>query len=183
MKMPSPINALAVALLLAAVALPVSWAGWFVYQKHLSAQSKLDEVEPRYARLLGLKANAQELDKSIEGATALINLHAYPASQDATQVGNDAQQRLRAVFTAAGMDVVSSQILPVKTSAAPFEKIALSVRVEGQLVGFQAAMAALSLSHPTVWVEGYVAQIMGNVTATAPQRLSIALTLYVMRGK
>ena len=184
MKSFSRINLLALLLLAFAVLLPLAAVTWFVVQKHNGAQSKLDEIEPKYARLLGLQASAAQLDASIDQAIALFALHAYPATQDASQVGNAAQQRLREMFSGAGMEVVSSQILPSKPAPGqPFEKIALSLRVEGQLVGFQSSMVALATLKPTVWVEGYTAQTMGNVTMNVPPRLTVLLNLYVVRAK
>jgi general secretion pathway protein M len=182
MRIPSAAQLVAFSLLVLAISIPLGGVAWFVAQKQRIAQAKLEEVEPRYARMLGLKANATELTTAIDGATGLIAKHVYPATQDASQVGNTAQQRLRELFTTAGMDVVSSQILPVK-AVMGFEKVAVAVRVEGSLMSFQTGMATLSASAPTVWVDGYTVQTIGNVNLTQPLRLTVALNLYVLRAK
>jgi general secretion pathway protein M len=165
---------------LAAIAV-IGSVAWMTVQKYRVDESRLAEVEPRFARFLGIKAAVSDLDKSIEEVQVLIDKNVYPSSQEVSQVGNAAQQRVRETFTAAGLEVVSSQILPAKPVKA-FERIAISVRVEGSLLGFQSAMAALSAVTPTVWVEGFSIQVMGTPTAAAPQRLNIALNLYVLRN-
>jgi general secretion pathway protein M len=175
-------KALALLLLGLFLLLPLGGAAWFVWQKNKIAHAKLDEVEPRYARMLGLTANAAELTQSITQANALLARHVYPATQDVTQVGNSAQQRSRDFFTTAGMDVVSSQVLPVKPSQG-FEKVALAMRVEGSLMALQTGFATMAASQPTVWVDGYTVQTVGNVNAMQPVRLTVALNLYVLRAK
>lgn len=165
---------------LAAIAV-IGSVAWMTVQKYRVDESRLAEVESRFARFLGIKAAVSDLDKSIEEVQVLIDKNVYPSSQEVSQVGNAAQQRVRETFTAAGLEVVSSQILPAKPVKA-FERIAISVRVEGSLLGFQSAMAALSAVTPTVWVEGFSIQVMGTPTAAAPQRLNIALNLYVLRN-
>lgn len=178
----SAAKVLAVILLGLFLLAPLAAGAWFVWQKNKIAHAKLDEIEPRYARMLGLSANANDLAKSVEQGNALLARHVYAATQDVTQVGNAAQQRSRDIFTTAGMDVVSSQILPVKASHG-FEKIALAMRVEGSLMALQTGLATLVASQPTVWVEGYTVQTVGNVNANQPVRLTVALNLYVLKAK
>jgi len=170
---------LALVLPVLALAIPLALGGWYLTQKHQWAQTRIDGLEPRYARILGLQANVPIMDKAIDGAVAMLERNAYPAKQDESQAGNTAQQQLRGIFSAAGMDVVSSQILPAKSDK-HFDRIALSVRVEGGQPQFQAALVALAAARPSIWVEGFVAQHLGNTRPESP-RISVQLNLYILR--
>ena len=88
----SPIILLAWLLPLCVIAIPLGFGGWYLAQKHQWAQTRLDGLEPRYARILGLQANVPVLDKAIEDAEAMLERHAYPSKQDESQAGNAPQQ-------------------------------------------------------------------------------------------
>lgn len=158
------------------------WASLEVWQRHQRAQALLDQLEPRYARMVGMKDGGAETDMAIDAARALLQRHAYPAVQDVSQVGNAVQQRLREMASAAALDVVSSQILPAKSGQA-FDRIALALRVEGQIAGLQTLFAGLQGSAPSIWLESFTVQPMGTPRADAPQRLSVALNFVVLRAK
>lgn len=180
MKRSFNVHALVLLLLLAVLVALLALAGLFIATQHQQAQQNLGNIETRYARLLGLKASVAELDRGSQEAIALLAKHAYPAAQDATQAGNDAQQRVRALFASAGLDVVSIQVLPPKAEKT-FDRIPLAVRLEGQLANLQSAMLLLGTQAPTVFVDGFSVQTMGFVSADIPQRLGMQFNLYVLR--
>lgn len=154
--------------------------GWLVWQKHQQVETTLGDMEIRYARLLGLKANQALLEQGSAAAETMLNRHAYAAGQDATQAGNDAQQRVRALFAGAGLEVVSLQILPLKAEK-QFDRIPLTVRLEGTATALQSALVVLAKQSPSVFVDTFALQTIGVVKADTPQRLGIQLSLYVMR--
>ena len=54
--------ALAISVLI--LVLPLALAGWYVVQKHRWAQDRLRELEPRYARMLGMEVHTEDLEKA-----------------------------------------------------------------------------------------------------------------------
>ena len=60
---------------LALIMLPVALLGWYVVGKHQWAQQQLEQLEPRYARLLGLEAQRAEIEavKAKAGSGELRN--------------------------------------------------------------------------------------------------------------
>ena len=88
------LQVITVALLLAALAA----FGLYAAAKHDAAQKRLDQAEPRYARLMGLIARREDIGSFSVQANESISRMAYPSSQDATQTGNEAQQRLRSIW-------------------------------------------------------------------------------------
>ena len=118
--------------------------GLYVYNKHQWALARLAELEPRYARFVGMEAGQKELAKATEHAQTLLQQYVYPQEKDLSQAGNDAQQRVRDILSAAGLQVGSSQVLPPKVDAG-FDRIQLTVRAEGELVGLQGALLASML--------------------------------------
>lgn len=169
-----------VLILLALLALPLMLVGIYVYQKHHWAENRLDELEPRYARLLGLEANSDGLAKAQAQGQSLIAQYVYPQEQDTNQTGNTVQQRIRGILVAAGLDIASSQVLPAKEEKG-FERIPLSVRAEGEMVALQAALTGLAAEKPAILIDTLVVQGYGAPNKSGVQRLSVQLNLSVLR--
>lgn len=169
-------------LCLLVLALPFVVAAIFLFQKHQWAQQQLQQIEPRYARLLGLEASSSELLKAQAQAQTLIAKAAYASGQDVSQAGNDAQQRIRSIFTTAGLNIVSSQVLAAKEEQ-DFDRIPLSVRSEGKLSALQAALMGLADQAPLLFVESFNIQAIGAVRAEVPQNLAIQFNFYVLRAR
>ena len=158
----------ALAITLAALALPLAGVTVYVYQKHQWAQNRLSELEPRYARLLGMEAGSERLAQARERAQAQLAQYIYPQDQDANQTGNDVQQRVRSILTSAGLSIASSQVLPTKKEKNK-KHIPLSVRAKGEMLALQTALAGLAEQKPailidTMVVQGYGAPVKGVQT-------------------
>lgn len=158
------------------------FGGLWAVKKHEETQVKLSDLETRYARMLGLKLSQSDLERNDVHAKELLSQLVYPRNQDASQVGNDAQQRVRALFVGAGLEVASIQILPPKPDK-HFDRIPVAVRFEGQLTGVQSAMVVLASQKPTIFVEGFSMQTVGLVKADTPQRLTGQFNIYVLRPR
>lgn len=158
-----------------ALALGVQW----VWNLHDTAARQIETVEPRYARLLGLGQDKAKLQEATVQVTRDIERHAYPASRDASQAANDAQQRVRDAFSKSGLDVISIQVLPART-VRQFDRIPIALRVEGELAIMQATLAALPALAPSLFVEAFAVQA-SNATAGAAPRVAVEMQLYALR--
>jgi general secretion pathway protein M len=160
--------------------LALTAAALYVVARYDNMQKHMANLEPRYARLLGMAQ--KQTDFQTEGQLALDRLKrlAYPASQDATQAGNDAQQRIRALFADSKLDIASIQVLPSKDEGA-FDRIPIDLRVEGDLTGIQNALALLTAQTPAVFSEEVTLQTVGAVKPASMQRLSGQFVLSVFR--
>ncbi|MGB4061254.1 MAG: type II secretion system protein GspM [Burkholderiaceae bacterium] len=161
---------------------PLAAGGWWVWQKHQWAQQQLAQLEPRHARLLGLQASKDSLAQAETAAKAQLARQVYPATLDAAQAGNDAQQRIRTLFADSKLDIGSIQVLPPKEQKS-FDRIGVVLRVEGDLVGMQNALTLLETQSPTVWVEAAAVQTIGAVKPKSTQRLGGQFTLFVLRSR
>ena len=171
------------ALTVLAILLPVAGGGLYVWAVHQRAQSRLADLEPRYARLAGLvewRADLKAL--GVQAGEELARL-AYPATQDVTKAGNDAQQRIRALFADSKLDVSSIQVLPAKQEDkdAKFDRISIDLRVEGDLTGMQNALALLASQTPVVLVDSLALQTIGAVKPASTQRLGGQFNFSVLR--
>jgi general secretion pathway protein M len=175
---PVPLTITAWALLFALSAFGV----YHLKARHDWAADRLQQIDQRYARLAGLEASRTELDKTESAARAALSVGAYPASEDASRAGNDAQRRVRDAFSKAGLQVVSSQVLAAKVDRA-FDRIPMAVRLEGDLVALQGALMEIPQLSPKVILDGMTVQTIGAVKADAPQRLAIQLSLSVLRAR
>ena len=162
--------------------LPLLGAGAYLWSKHQWAGNRLAEIEPRYARLLGLEASTAELAQAQGAATAYLARYAYPSTLDAAQVGAEAQQRVRNIATVAGLTITSSQVLPAKTEGG-FDRIPLVVRLEGELGALQAVLAVLASEKPVIHFEGMSVQTIGAVRSEVPQKLNLQFNLFVLRRR
>jgi general secretion pathway protein M len=169
-------------LLAAAVVLVLGAAIAYVAGKHLWAQERLAELEPRYARLTGIEASGPALDKALGERRALLGRHAYPASQDVARAGSDAQQRAREIFTKAGLEVSSTQVLPAK-AVDGFDRIPVVIRVEGELAALQGAMVVLPAQSPSLFVEAFNVQTQVQPKPDVSPRLSVQINLFVLRAR
>lgn len=168
------------ALLLAVVLLPLGGGTYYALQKHQWAAQRMAEIEPRYARLLGLEGSQAELQQTRRAVQAYLERNAYPATRDASQTGTEVQQRVRNVATVAGLSIVSSQVLPAKPEG-PFDRIPLVLKLEGEIGALQAVLVVLANEAPLIHFDGFSVRTIGAVRADAPQRLDIQLNLYVLR--
>lgn len=169
-------------LTLSVVLIPLSLGGWWVWQKHQQLQAQLDQITPRHARLLGLRDSKAELDKAQAAVQQQLATRAYAAEQDPTQVGNEAQQRIRTLFADSKLDIGSIQVLPPKEGKA-FDRISIVLKVEGDLVGLHNALSMLQTQTPAVWLDGFSIQTIGSVKPKSAQKLGAQFNLSVMRSR
>ena len=168
--------------LAAAVALLLVATVAFLFSKHFWARERLAELEPRYARLIGIESSAPALDKALIERRALLGRHAYPASQDVARAGSEAQQRARELFTKAGLEVSSTQVLPAK-AVDGFDRIPVVIRVDGDLAALQGALVVLPAQSPSLFVEALNVQNTNLPKADVAQRLSVQINLFVLRAR
>lgn len=180
---PRHIDTAVLLFLLALFAAVVALFGFYAQGIYRADEEKLQTLEPRYARLVGLALEKDQLTAALAATRSAVARHIYPGSRDISQAGNDAQQRVRDTFSRAGLEVLSSQVLPSKPSK-QFDRIPITVRIEGEYLTLQTALASLPSLTPTLFVDGFNVQ---NVSAAnkpdAPIRLVVQLELFVLRGK
>lgn len=167
------------------VLLPLIGLGTYVASKHLWAQARLSEFEPRYARLRGLDLQREEIDQSLERALQIRAEYIYPANQDVAQTGNAVQQKVRSLLTTAGLTVVSSQVLPAKEEKG-FDRIPLSVRAEGDLLAVDSALAVLNEQLPVMLLADVEVRNQGTLQVMNDKMaplLSLQMTLSVLRER
>lgn len=152
-----------------------------VWVIHRGADEQLKTLEPRMARLMGLGNDKARLADTTKDVQRQIERHAYPASREATQAGNDAQQRARELFTRAGLEVATIQVLPARQAGA-FDRIPIALRLDGELAALQAVLATLPMSAPTIFVEGFSLQGANGADLASP-RVMAELQLFVLRAR
>lgn len=173
---------LAVVLVTMALALaPLILIGAYLYNKSQWATQRIDEVEPRHARISGLLANKDNLAQAQAQAADRLAQYLHPLGQDSNHVGNDVQQRIRSILSSAGLTIISTQVLAAKDEK-DLERIPLSVRAEGDMMAVQLALAGLDEQKPAILTEGVLLQ-----AAAAPvkgvQRLAVQLNLVILRSE
>ena len=177
-KYPRALGSVLILLVLALVIGAVSYITWGARQR---AEKQLADIEPRHARLLGLLATQSTLDSAMEKVQAMRAQWVYPSTQDAAQAGNAAQQKVRDILTSAGLQVLSSQVLPAKEDKG-FDRIALTLRTEGDAVALLGALASLRSQTPTVVISEMDVQSQ-STQPNLPPRLAVQLTLTIMRAR
>lgn len=167
---------------LALVLLPLAGLGLYVFQKYQWAEEKLQSLTPRYSRLIGFEAQGADMDSLLDTARGLVKQYAYSDEQDANQAGSAAQQKVRDIFNSAGLQVVSSQVLPAKTEKG-FDRISLVFQVEGTQQAFQTALAVLPGQSPVIVLnELDLHMILPVPTAPgAPPRISVQFQFSAFR--
>lgn len=155
-------------------------AGQYVVRKHLWAAQQLEQIEPRYARLMGLRDAGAALEEGLKQARAALPQLGHTAERDAVQVGNDLQQLARRALQTAGLSVTSSQVQPPRGEAG-YERIVVSLQAEGALSGVQVALAALQAEAPRLAFDNVLLQSTGRVAEDGTPIVSCRLTVAVLR--
>lgn len=174
-----------IALVSAVAMLPIAAGALYVLQKYTWGKERLAQIAPRHARLLGLETQRTELQEARKRAFELRAQYVYPATTDETQMGNMAQQKVRDLLTSAGLQVISSQVLPSKEDKG-FDRVPLVLRAEGELLGLQSALSVLSSQQPVIVINELDVQVLGglaNLNPKLPPRLSAQFTLSVLRER
>ena len=179
----APKETLALLLLVGgAFLLPVFAAGSYVYAKHHWAQARLQELEPRYARLAGLDRQRDVLAQATERAQTLQNWYLHPTDKDANQTGNEIQERVRSILSSAGMTIVSSQVLPAKQEKEKgLEHLPITVRADGDIVSLQGALVGLAEQQPALLLDDLQVTAQGG-DDKGPQRLAVQFNVLALRG-
>lgn len=168
-------------LLLACVLAGAGWAGWLVWTKHQQAAARMADIEPRHARLAGILQREAEFTEQVAEVNQRLSELVYPSSVESQAAGTDAQQRVRQLFTSAGLNLASSQVLEPKVEGA-FDRIPMAVRLDGDLVALQTALSGLDTLRPVVWIDNMSVQT-GAIPRDQAPRLNISLNLSVLRGR
>lgn len=168
-------------LVLAVLLAGLGWAGWLVWSKHQYAVERLADIEPRHARLTGILQREAEFTAEVAEVQQRLNELVYAPTMESQAAGTDAQQRVRQLFTSAGLNLVSSQMLEPKVEGA-FDRIPMTVRLDGDLVALQAALNGLDTLRPVIWIDNMSVQTGAMARDQAP-RLNIAFNLSVLRGR
>lgn len=153
---------------------------WYVWSKHQSLENHLVALQPRYARLAGLLLSRNKIAEAKNQAEKRLVSVSYSSDQQLSQAANDAQQRIRSVLTDSKLDVVSMQVMPGKVDG-KFDRIGITARVEGDLIGIQNALGLLETHQPLVIVDEANIQPIGAVKPASAQKLSGQFTFSLFR--
>ncbi len=178
-------DALFVGISILLVLLPLVAGGIYVYNKHRWAKDLMAQLEPRYARLVGLERQKEELDQARKRIGQAQTQYVYPAAMDVSQAGNAAQQHVREIFGAAGMQISSSQVLQPKDDRG-YDRIALKVQADGDLLALQGVLTVLGSQTPAIIIDGLQIQLIGGLSAVNPKvapRLNTQFSLSVLKDR
>lgn len=151
-----------------------------VVQRHLFAQNMLDEITPRYERLLGIEASAKDMQGLTQRSNQLLQAYAYPASREPSQIGTDIQQKLRTAFAGQSMSIQSSQVLPEEEDGA-LMAVPVELRIEGNIQGLRNALAVLSSQRPLIQLREITLQKGRKLNMNTPVLLTIQAKFFAWR--
>lgn len=159
------LQALTVLLLL----VPLFGASYVIWVKHHRLLGIVADIEPRYARLQGLLERRADVLAIDAKAKELLLKLTYPTTQDLAKTGNDAQQRIRSLFADSQLDIISIQVLPGKIEG-KFDRISISLKVEGGMSGIQSALEKLGAQSPVILVDSMTLQTLGMARPASIQK-------------
>lgn len=155
-------------------------AGRYLHEKYLWAQSRIEQTEPRYARLLGLGDSGAQLEQGLAEARRSLARLGHPPGRESAQIGNELQQVARRALQSAGLSVINSQVTPGRVEAG-VERISLVAHCEGTVAALQLFLAGLQGESPTISVDALNIQSTGRTAADGSPLVSIRQTLTVLR--
>lgn len=156
--------------------------GMLVYGKHQWAQEQLSTVEPRYARMLGMRQQQGEIEQALQRLQAQRGQYIYPGTEAGAQVGAAVQQKLRSIMGAAGLSVTSSQVQvrPAEEENGPYERVVISVTAEGEMADVHTALLGLYDIRPIIWIDELTITRGGNLDSGAGVQRAPAMNVQLM---
>jgi len=178
-RRPEQLWLLAGALLLLAL---LAWAVMTVALVHGRAADRLADVGPRHARVAGLLQGSGQLAQQEQALKNNLTDYVYPADGDAGQIGNLSLQRVRDAASVRGLRVTSSQVAAPREDQG-FERIGLSLRVEGDWESMQALLTDLARQRPAIYSQTVQFNVQGAAMAGRRQTVVGQFELYVLKER
>jgi len=175
-RRPEQLWLLAGALLLLAL---LVWAVATVALAHGRAVDRLTDVGPRHARVAGLLQGSERLAQQAQALKNNLLDYVYPADGDAGQIGNLTLQRVRDAASARGLRVASSQVAAPREDKG-FDRIGLSLRVEGDWASMQALLTELARQRPAIYSQTVQLNAQGGAMR---QTVAGQFELYVLKER
>lgn len=158
---------------------------WWALGVHQRAADRLAEIEPRHARLAGMLQDKERFSQAQQALQANLAMYVYPPDADASQVGNNVLQRVRELAGAQGLRVTSSQTTAAREDKdhPGFERVGISLRLEGDWNQFQRLWPALADQRPAVYGETVQLQAQGARSRELPGNIQVQLNLFVLKER
>lgn len=158
-----------------ALALVLVWALLSPFARLWSAGSeRIDEIEPRFARMLGFEQTGDQLSQALRAASAQRALLIYEDGINGAEVGAQLQQRVRDLATAAGMTVNSSQLLGEEVHDG-LEKLPVNLQMSGSVASLLMLLTDLSEERPVLVVDSLQVNALRPRRGDAGQVISVGL--------
>lgn len=147
-------------------------------QRYTWAHDTLDQIEPRYARLLGLQQQGEPIAEALGKSQAQLARYVYPESVSAERVGTDVQQRVRQMAELSGLSVVNSRIALGEVEG-HLQSVSVTVTVQGSGERLRELLVALPGDEPVLRLES--AQIQSARGRVRDDRITAQLSLVALR--
>ena len=149
---------------------------------HRDYQSDIDNLIPRIARQYGLIEHEDELRDASNMASKQVSALVYPASRDTASVSTALQSDIRQIFSDAGLTVSNSQVLPLRKKE-HFDHINISLRVQGDMAGVDAALTDIAEFRPLLLVESLEMRPLRSGRSGANEQIVVvSLQLLALRA-
>jgi general secretion pathway protein M len=117
------------------------------------AEQSLSDMEPRIARLEGLKDAGQKIGQASAEQKKQLDQLVYDSSAGLDRVGADLQQKIRSAMSRSGLSIQGSQVFtPKPESSSSIGFVDVRLNVAGNLDKLKTGLVALSAIRPRVYV-------------------------------
>lgn len=153
----------------------------YIANKSAIGDEVLADIEPRYARLEGLRAATSHIELGLAQARVALAAKAYPAAQGLDRIGPEFQQKLRTAAESAGVSVAGSQIAtpaPAAADQAGLDVVQVLLTLDAQPEQLLSLFEALSAQNPAIYLDALELQPASRMS---PGRLAVRATFSVLR--
>ena len=151
-----------------------------IWNTHRWGVDQLADIEPRYARLAGLRESGALIEDLDSELADNLGRFVYAADGDTAQAGNAALQRVRELAASAQLRVSSSQVLaPRETDG--FHRIGLNLVVEGNWEQMLQFLQVLARQRPVIYGERIQLTRRGSAAPEVPQVIAGTFSLFVLK--
>ena len=170
------------------VAMVTLWILLSIVGAYISQFSEVGRLEPRIGRLIGYEAGAEDLVRSRATAESALASLAFVRDTEASSVGAELQQVLRALASGAGLTVSGSpsKLEDDADDEQRFTKMVVSLKLEGPPIALDVFLTDLYQQSPALTVTNLDLRPMpprrraGKIDDD-PERLSIATKVVALK--
>ena len=163
-----------------AIGLFVCMPGYLLFDFNARIEKEIEQLSARYSRQKSLQVAGPLIANSLNESNLELRKRLYIANNELNKFSNEFQESVKAMFVGAGVEVISTIILPVRNDKG-VEEVTVEIRMEGTYEKIYNALESIGSHSPRLFVRSMSLQSAGAIKPKEPVRMSGNIKIGVQR--